>query len=161
MRPPTSAICTGIAATALSCVLGAQSREAAPNRVSMTGTASISGRVTGTMADVAGALPSRMAVTDDAGRFTVRNLPAGRFNVSASRPPYLSTSYGAKRLARPGMVSTGTPIALADGQKIADVMIKMAPGAVITGVVRHPITLVGSSRRPSSWASGSSGGHCW
>jgi len=149
LRPRDSVLVTAMVAMALVCALGAQSRDAAPNRVNMTGTATISGRVivddasakplrrvTVTITDVTGALPARVAVTNDAGQFAVRSLPAGRYNVTASRAPYLTTPYGATRVTRPGMVPAGTPIAVAEGQNVASVTIKMARGAVVTGVVR-------------------------
>ncbi|MEI6245446.1 MAG: carboxypeptidase-like regulatory domain-containing protein, partial [Acidobacteriota bacterium] len=74
---------------------------------------------------------SRTVITDDLGRFAFRNLPTGRFTLVASRPPYVKTSYGAKRPGRPG-----TPIDLAAGQRLADITIPLARGAAITGFVR-------------------------
>ena len=47
------------------------------------------------------------ATTDDAGRFVIGNLPAGRYAVQASKPAWLIASYGATRPGRPG-----TPIAI-------------------------------------------------
>lgn len=76
---------------------------------------------------------SQTVITDDLGRFAFRNLPTGRFTVIASRPPYVKTSYGAKRPGRPG-----TPIDLAAGQHLANITIPLARGAAITGVVRSP-----------------------
>mgnify|MGYP003578721994 CR=1 FL=1 len=40
-------------------------------------------------------IPGRTATTDDAGRFMFRDLPAGRYNLLASKPGYLSASHGA------------------------------------------------------------------
>ncbi len=72
----------------------------------------------------------KVSSTDADGKFLFTNLPADRYTVGASKPPYLGTVAGARRPARPG-----TPIVLADGQKIANVAIRMPMGGVITGVV--------------------------
>lgn len=77
----------------------------------------------------------RTAITDDMGRFVVPSLPAGRYLVSASKPAYLTTAYGATRQARPGAVQTGTAIVLADGETF-DLRVRLARGAVVTGTVR-------------------------
>jgi hypothetical protein len=107
-----------------------------------TGVSAISGTV---VADDAAKVPVRraavsvrnsdsgaalMLMTDDTGHFEFRDLPAGRFTVSASKPGYVSTNYGAKRPQMPGLT-----IALADGQHVSDVTIRMPRGAVITGRV--------------------------
>jgi hypothetical protein len=70
------------------------------------------------------------AVTDDEGRFTLGDLPAGRFTVTAERKPFLTASYGAARSGDPG-----TPIAVAAGQHAADLRIVLARGAVLTGSI--------------------------
>jgi carboxypeptidase family protein len=75
---------------------------------------------------------ARTAMTDDRGRFTIQDLPAGRYAVSASKDAWVTTAYGARRPQRPG-----TPVAVGDGQK-AVVTIRMLRGAVITGVVTDP-----------------------
>lgn len=72
----------------------------------------------------------RVTSTDGDGRFAFVNLPADRYTIGASRPPYLGAVAGAKRPGRPG-----TPIALADGQTMANVSISLPPGAAITGVI--------------------------
>jgi hypothetical protein len=75
--------------------------------------------------------PNRGAITDDAGRFTFTRLPAGRFTLTVSRAAYITSAYGAKRPGRPG-----TPIAVRDGESIADVSLKLWRGAAIAGIVR-------------------------
>jgi hypothetical protein len=72
----------------------------------------------------------RVSSTDRDGRFSFTDLPADRYVISASKPPYLGTVAGARRPARPG-----TPVVVADGQKITDVTIRMPMGAAIAGVV--------------------------
>jgi uncharacterized protein (DUF2141 family) len=107
-----------------------------------TGTAVLSGIVT---TDTDPAVPIRRvavtlnevdgsygatAVTDASGRFSFERLPAGRYQMVASRQPYVTTRHGARQIGRPG-----TPIAVADGER-RDVTLRMPLGAVITGVVR-------------------------
>jgi uncharacterized protein (DUF2141 family) len=72
----------------------------------------------------------KVSATDADGRFAFANLPADRYTLGASKPPYLGTVAGARRPGR-----SGTPIALADGQKIANVAIRMPLGAAISGVI--------------------------
>jgi hypothetical protein len=72
---------------------------------------------------------SRTAVTDDRGRFAFNALPAGRFNLSASKPGHLNATYGQRQPGRPG-----TPIQLADGQRL-EVQLQLTRGGVITGTV--------------------------
>lgn len=76
-----------------------------------------------------------MAVTDDNGRFVVAGLPAGRYVVTAAKPAYLATAHGASPRTRPGVLQSGTPVVLKDGETV-DVTLRMARGAVITGTVR-------------------------
>lgn len=77
-------------------------------------------------------LPQRVStVTDDRGRFSFPNLPAGRFTLTASKPAHLTHAYGASRPGRPG-----TPIALAAGQRLTDIRLTLPRGAVITGIVK-------------------------
>ena len=72
----------------------------------------------------------KVTSTDGDGKFMFTALPADRYTVGVSKPPYLGTVAGARRPAR-----TGTPISLADAQKISNVAIRMPMGAVITGVI--------------------------
>jgi hypothetical protein len=72
---------------------------------------------------------SRGTMTDEAGRFSFSSLPEGRFNLSASKPGYINVTYGQRRPAR-----SGTPIQLADGQRL-QVQVTMWHGSVITGTL--------------------------
>jgi carboxypeptidase family protein len=116
----------------------AQTRDAA---APATGTASISGRV---LTDTQPPRPVRRAtvlinssdrtvgrtvVTDDAGRFLVPDLPAGRYTINASKKGWVGMGYGARGPGRPGR-----SIALADGER-ATPTIRLARTAAITGVV--------------------------
>jgi hypothetical protein len=108
-----------------------------------TGTASISGMVVNddeTPQPVRRAIvtlagpelkPSRGAITDDDGRFTIANLPAGRFTLTVARAAFVTSVYGAKRPGRPG-----TPIVVADGGRVANLVVRLWRGAAIAGVIR-------------------------
>ena len=71
---------------------------------------------------------SRVAVTDDRGRFTVPDLPAGRYTVTVTKGGWLTEYHGSKRPGR----GPGSPVALADGEH-AKADMKLVRGAVITG----------------------------
>lgn len=73
---------------------------------------------------------TRSTVADDGGRFSFTNLPKGRFTVTASKSGYPQMSYGASRPYR-----TGSGLLLAAGQQATNIVLKLARGAVITGVV--------------------------
>ena len=72
----------------------------------------------------------RTSVTNDQGQFSFATLPAGRFTMTASKAGYVDIAYGAKRPGRPG-----TPIQLAEGQKLEKANITLPKGSVVTGVV--------------------------
>ena len=78
-----------------------------------------------------GAGGGRLVITDDTGRFEFAGLPSGRYTLRAEKPAYLTMWYGATRPDRPG-----TSIQLAEGQRMADVTLKLHRGAVISGVIR-------------------------
>ena len=73
----------------------------------------------------------RTVTTDDAGRFTFRDVPAGRYSIAAVKPGFVDSNYGARRPGRPG-----TSLAVEEGQKTTDLVIRVARGAVVTGTVR-------------------------
>ena len=77
-----------------------------------------------------GSITERTALTDDAGHYTIAWLPAGDYVVTASKPAFLNTSYGAKRL-----MGAGAPVHVGNGQTLNNINITMAKGAVISGVV--------------------------
>jgi hypothetical protein len=104
------------------------------------GTASISGTVTvsgsGQPARKArvslsgpGLREGRTTSTDDAGRFVVGALPAGRYSVRVSKPGHVNVSYGQRRPDSPG-----TPIQVTEGQRI-EIQLQLPRGGVITGTV--------------------------
>jgi hypothetical protein len=84
-----------------------------------------------TLTEVTRVTPGQTATTDDGGGFQFRAVPAGRFELQATKNGYLRASYGATRPER-----AGTPIVVKDGDTIADLAVTIARGGVITGVVR-------------------------
>ena len=81
---------------------------------------------------ITGAGGERMVVTDDEGRFSIDDLPAGRFGIVASRPGYVTMAYGARR---PG--GQGTQITLIRGGT-ATLTIPLPGGAVLEGRLTRP-----------------------
>ena len=78
-----------------------------------------------------GTAASVQRVTDDGGRFAFDGLPAGRYTLTAEKPAYIKTFHGSRRPGRgPAM-----PIAIADGQRLTDLSIKLVRGAVIAGTI--------------------------
>jgi hypothetical protein len=75
--------------------------------------------------------PSRGAITDDEGRFTIANLPAGRVTLTVTRASFITSVYGAKRPGRPG-----TAIALRAGEAVTGLVVKAWRGAAIAGILR-------------------------
>jgi len=72
----------------------------------------------------------RLTITDDVGRFTFADLPAGRFTISAEKRGYPQMSYGARRPFR-----SGSGVFLQDGQQVKDLALTLAKGAVLAGTV--------------------------
>ena len=68
--------------------------------------------------------------TDSEGRFELRDLPAGRWEISASKAGYVSLRYGQRR-----PFEAGRPIELADAQTLERVDVSLPRGAAITGRV--------------------------
>lgn len=114
--------------------------------------------VTIALTAASGPTPQRVIATDDNGRFRFANLPAGTYAAPrAGKPGYVSAAYGEKRTG-----GIGTPITLAEGQRLAIAM-KMARGAVITGTIRDqgrpvsqtqvqatPVRVVNGERLPTT-----------
>jgi hypothetical protein len=89
-----------------------------------------------TITEASSVIQPRVMTSDEQGRFAFRNLPAGRYSVSATRPPYVRNAYGVRRVGGPGSVQTGTAIVVGAGQHVADVTVVLPHGAVITGTLR-------------------------
>src|SRR3954453_6275430 len=73
---------------------------------------------------------SRATTTDEQGRFRIADLLSGSYTVTASRTGFVDAVYGQRRPLQPG-----TPVALADGQELATIDLRLVRGGVITGRV--------------------------
>ena len=69
---------------------------------------------------------SKTAMTDAEGRYEFRELPAGRFNLSANKAGYVTVQYGQTR-----PFESGKPIDLGDGQILDKADISMPRGIVM------------------------------
>ena len=72
-----------------------------------------------------------VTATDAEGRFSMVELEAGKYHLTAQRNGYLDTSYGAHRPEGDGAI-----LRLEPGQSMADLKFKLIPFGVIAGVVR-------------------------
>jgi Carboxypeptidase regulatory-like domain len=93
--------------------------------------------------------------TDGDGRYELKQLPAGVYTVSASRPNYVGHVFGQKR-----QNGAGTRIKVGDGQTIAAVDFKLIHAGVIAGRVvdelGDPITDVQVAPMRSQYVNGTS-----
>ena len=71
---------------------------------------------------------SKTAMTDAEGRYEFRDLPAGRFNLSANKAGYVTVQYGQTR-----PFESGKAIDLTDGQTLDKADISMPRGSAISG----------------------------
>jgi hypothetical protein len=120
----------------------AQSGVAPPrDTVPATGRAAIRGRVVSTetglplrRATVRLNAPeirgTRTALTDGEGRYEFRDLPAGRFSISASKAAFVNWSHGQTQPSSPGKI-----VALTGSQTADNIDVRLPRGAVITGRV--------------------------
>jgi hypothetical protein len=76
--------------------------------------------------------PPVSVAADDQGRFVFERVPAGQFTIAASKPGYLESVYGQKK---PGSGRPGTPVSVAEGQRIERLSVPIARGGVLAGVV--------------------------
>ena len=72
----------------------------------------------------------RVATTDAQGRFEIRDLPAGRYTMLASKGGYVPLQFGQRRPSE-----SGTPIELGDAQTIDKIIIALPRGSVLGGRV--------------------------
>ena len=83
----------------------------------------------------------RGTLTDDQGRYELKELPTGRYTLNAGKGGYVSLSYGQRR-----PVEAPRPLVLADKQVLDKIDFSLPPGGVVTGRVLdefgEPITEV-------------------
>ena len=81
-------------------------------------------------ASAPGVRSSRLATTDAQGRFEFREMPAGRYTVSASKGGFVGLQYGQQRPSQ-----SGTPLEISNGQVMDKLVIALPRGSVISGRV--------------------------
>ena len=74
---------------------------------------------------------TRQTTTDDAGRFLIADLPAGRFTITVSKPGWVTTYYGSRRVGG----GPGLSIALGENERQTVLRVPLVPGGVIAGRV--------------------------
>ncbi len=74
--------------------------------------------------------PTYTTVSDAGGKFAMKDIEPGKYRLSVNRTGFVAGEYGSRGPSRPG----GT-LALAPGQRIEDLVIRLTPQAVITGRV--------------------------
>jgi carboxypeptidase family protein len=73
---------------------------------------------------------NRMTMTDASGSFELKEMPAGRYNLSASKGSYVMLQYGQRR-----PFEAGRPLEILNAQTIEKVDFSLPRGSVITGRV--------------------------
>jgi hypothetical protein len=73
---------------------------------------------------------SRMASTDAQGRYELRDLPAGRWQLSASKAGFITLQYGQRR-----PFESGRPIEVGEGETMARADFTLPRGTAVTGRV--------------------------
>jgi hypothetical protein len=71
---------------------------------------------------------SRTAMTDDEGRYELKQLPGGRYTVGVNKGGYVALQFGQRRPFEPGQ-----PLQLVDGQILEKIDFALPRGGVITG----------------------------
>lgn len=71
---------------------------------------------------------SRSTATDAEGRYEFRDLPAGRYSLTATKSAYVTVNYGQRRLTE-----SGKPIDLGENQVVDKIDFVLPRGGVITG----------------------------
>jgi hypothetical protein len=91
---------------------------------------------------------SRSMSTTAQGVFEFKDLPAGRYNVTASRPGYLRLQYGQRRPGEPGR-----PLQMADGERVANADIALPRSGSIAGRITDELgdPLAGVNIYPCQW----------
>ena len=96
---------------------------------------------------------SRVATTDQQGRFEIKELPAGRYTMTASKGGFVSLQYGQRRPSESGM-----PIELGDGQTIEKIAIALPRGSVLGGRITDEFGEPVANASVTAWRYGYVGG---
>jgi protocatechuate 3,4-dioxygenase beta subunit len=130
-QQPAPAIGTGLV---VGQVVDAASGAGVPGAVVTIGTYAAAVPAAAQLVDMNLAPPSpqnpRRILTTESGRFLFRDLPAGRYELSASGPGYAASIYGQGRPSGPGQF-----IELGEGQKLGAVAVRLWKLGVISGTV--------------------------
>lgn len=98
-------------------------------------------------------LAMKTSLSDGDGRYEFRDLPAGRFTLTAQKPGYMTVQYGQTR-----PFESGKTIELADAQVMDKAEIAMPRGSVISGRIvdefGDPIADATASAMRSMWSNG-------
>ena len=95
----------------------------------------------------------RVATTDQQGRFEIKELPPGRYTMTASKGGFVSLQYGQRRPSE-----SGTPIELGDGQLIDKIAIALPRGSVLGGRITDEFGEPVANASVSAWRYGYQGG---
>jgi hypothetical protein len=95
----------------------------------------------------------RVATTDAQGRFEIKELPAGRYTMTASKGGFVSLQYGQRRPSE-----SGTPIELADAQTLDKITIALPRGSVLGGRITDEFGEPVANASVSAWRYAYAGG---
>ena len=84
-------------------------------------------RISITAAELPG---GRVVQTTGDGSFSIPDLPAGRYTLTAARTGYVTLSYGQRR-----PFQSGTPLQLTESESLTGIEIRLPRGSVVTGRV--------------------------
>lgn len=82
----------------------------------------------------------RMVVSDEEGRFTIAGLPEGSYTLTTQKAAWvpLASSVRTGQGMNQGGLGQGVPVTVKAGEAVRGITLRMAKGAVISGVVRLP-----------------------
>jgi hypothetical protein len=95
----------------------------------------------------------RVATTDAQGRFEIKELPAGRYSMSASKGGFVTLQYGQRRPSE-----SGTPIELGEGQALDKITIALPRGSVLGGRITDEFGEPVANASVTAWRYGYQGG---
>lgn len=82
----------------------------------------------------------RMVLSDEEGRFTISGLPEGGYTLTTQKPAWVPLA-SSVRTSGQGVaqgMGQGVPVTVKAGEAVRGITLRMAKGAVISGVVRLP-----------------------